>query len=927
MINWTPKALDIFRTYCEAHRAELIACGADPDEVFADWQEALEERFTRAGIDSITPAHINAELPGLSASLADLAAAAGAPSPAAASYQHAASAPAGQTAGATAMAAIRSAAPKVVSRVGTVLLGLFAVVLPLLVVAFEFFLRPCATVLFDPMPTNLHALLLLFVPLANAWGLVAAGRKTPSPKALAWAGAANGAALGITVYYVLQFTLVMPFAFLAILFFGIGLVPLTPLLTLLAGIFIRLRLRRAAKAAAGSTGTQRASKIPAWWKTVLPAFVLMLALALPEYFTMAYVVDVRSPDTQKRNHAVNVLRQWGNPKLLLKGSYSVNRDFDTMVDLLSVVATWRYGSPSREDYQMAFYRVTGMPFNTVPPPSLRHNRAADWFDEDLGGDRVAAKMPQVSLAQSRLDGRIQPEDGLAYFEWTMEFQNESDRDREARALIELPPGGVVSRVTLWINDEPREAAFGGRSQTREAYQSVAVRQRRDPLLVTTAGPDRVLQQCFPIPPRGTMKTRIGITVPLAFTGTPGMALRLPAIVEQNFITAPNLRTTVWLECPQEPESLGGGLQLLAAPEDAETPFVVRGTIPTGEQAVAPVIRVKLPEGTRDPRLANAPRLDPDIIVKQSIQSNPRFVRPQALVVVVDGSARMAPHRADIEQMLKGLPGDLTLHVILANDEPVVVDGKPAPDFFQFTGGCDNVPALLQAAEWSAKNSYAPILWLHGAQPFASSDLEALRQLAEFSRGRLRIRNIQFGPGANRLAEKMADLRVIQPLPVMEDLAREVPQLLLKGTSRWIRESISAEEAEKIDGNVVVVHKPPVDARSTFQARVSGELPGSSHIVRLWAVERIAALQSRQELAEAVKLAQTFQLVTPVSGAVVLETAAQYKAHGLTPADPSTVSGMVPEPAVTMLLLTGGAALIARGSRRRRRPKTTATNKV
>jgi hypothetical protein len=64
--------------------------------------------------------------------------------------------------------------------------------------------------------------------------------------------------------------------------------------------------------------------------------------------------------------------------------------------------------------------------------------------------------------------------------------------------VQLPPGGVVSRLTLWVNGEEREAAFAGRSQTRQAYQQV-VSRRRDPVLVTTAGRDRVLVQCFPVP--------------------------------------------------------------------------------------------------------------------------------------------------------------------------------------------------------------------------------------------------------------------------------------------------------------------------------------------------------------------------------------------------------------------------------------------
>ena len=57
----------------------------------------------------------------------------------------------------------------------------------------------------------------------------------------------------------------------------------------------------------------------------------------------------------------------------------------------------------------------------------------------------------------------------------------------------------------------------------------------------------------------------------------------------------------------------------------------------------------------------------------------------------------------------------------------------------------------------------------------------------------------------------------------------------------------------------------------------------------------------------MKLAAQFQLVTPVSGAVVLETRQQFAAAGLTPVDPSSTP-VVPEPA-TVALILGGVAIV------------------
>ena len=116
----------------------------------------------------------------------------------------------------------------------------------------------------------------------------------------------------------------------------------------------------------------------------------------------------------------------------------------------------------------------------------------------------------------------------------MTFQNDHPRNREARMQIALPPGSVVSRATLWVNDEPQEAAFGKSSQVRAAYESV-VNTNRAPLLVTTIGADRMLAQAFPIPQYGgTLKFRLGITTPLSLENPSSASMVLPTLIAHNF---------------------------------------------------------------------------------------------------------------------------------------------------------------------------------------------------------------------------------------------------------------------------------------------------------------------------------------------------------------------------------------------------------
>jgi hypothetical protein len=78
---------------------------------------------------------------------------------------------------------------------------------------------------------------------------------------------------------------------------------------------------------------------------------------------------------------------------------------------------------------------------------------------------------------------------------------------------------------------------------------------------------------------------------------------------------------------------------------------------------------------------------------------------------------------------------------------------------------------------------------------------------------------------------------------------------------------------------------------------------SAHLARLWANEETLKLcSSRKPDADkkAVELATQYQLVTPRTGAVVLETAEQFQRHGLTPASPASVP-TIPEPEVWMLM--------------------------
>ena len=100
---------------------------------------------------------------------------------------------------------------------------------------------------------------------------------------------------------------------------------------------------------------------------------------------------------------------------------------------------------------------------------------------------------------------------------------------------------------------------------------------------------------------------------------------------------------------------------------------------------------------------------------------------------------------------------------------------------------------------------------------------------------------------------------------------------------------------------------------------AGNLAGkdcSLDLARLWALSEVEHLRATRQMEVAVQTAARHQLVTPVSGAVVLETQSQYQRANLQPAAPESVP-MVPEPSVGPLLAFGALLFAARIAARAR----------
>jgi hypothetical protein len=664
------------------------------------------------------------------------------------------------------------------------------VLLPSAAIVFEVVTGVAANFI-DPMPTLWHLALLITVPVCNvlAWR----GLKSDNLAGARRLAAMSGFSAAVALFYTILFLPIMPMA-------AIGLVVVLPVLAFAPALsfLTALRLMRDGIGFAGG-------------RIVALGFALGVAAivlsAWPAIGVRAGSGLVHSKRPWMQGLGYHVLRLDGVREELLEACHSQN----TGGAVESIAFLSGRGPLTRDEAQGLYYRVTGKAFEQEPAATLawRH-RARMGFDEHRGRDRVGPTAESVRLSSSRLDGILDARSAVGYFEWTLVFRNSSAQQQEARMEMGLPKGAVVSRATLWIHGSESEAAFGERGQVRQAYENV-VRMRRDPLLVTSSGPDRVLVQCFPIEPGGEMKIRVGITAPILLDAGDRGTVALPVLLSQNFDAAEP--AWVWIE----PKSAIAPLRLRAGE---------RATVQLGNVSFTP---------------AWAPESEGKAVVQRFAE---RTVEPpKRITVVVDASESMRAKQKEIRDELATIPKTI--------DAKVVEVGS-------WRGGVDAVPALEEALPGT-------VLWIAGEQPVRFAGTERIRQALERGRGRQTLFVLATG-GTNVI------LRDLEGLPGVEMVNEDLRRFI----ARW-----QAPYRERVAERRLV----PADAVAKDTER------GSAHIVRLWAAGQPAPV------------AIAHQVVTPRTGAVVLETSAQYTLNGLQPASPATVPTM-PEPETYGLIAVG-----------------------
>ena len=775
---------------------------------------------------------------------------------------------------------------------GFFLILLFGVVLPLFTFVFEYTTSFCAVNLFDPLPTLLHIVLVLAVPAIYLFMLLK--HDAVLTRRGLWLGRfAWGLALGVSLWYTMNFLLLMPIAVISIIYFGLGILPLTPFLSLMAG------LRAGSIIKKWSASTQLASS----GRPVLIGLLTSVALLFGYGARIAfcdYLVtsSAHSEDRQK----LQWIKRLGLRSVLEKRCIGQGQILSLWPIVMTdaMLGTNTVQPATREQASAAYYRLYG---NVPNPAELRQGTDDAFFLElpmssrrpqgttkfQFHDDTVVVPLAGLALQASRLEADIHTSAAVGYAEWTMTFRNDAQLQHEAWGLVELPAGGVVSRVTLWVNGEEREAAFAGTGQVTAAYQAVTAR-RQDPLLVTSAGDGRITFRCFPIQPSGgTMKIRLGITFPLQPSLDGKLDWALPRLAGRNFDLTRDLKPTAWIH------STGNDIRSDHKKLQSDGPGILSGIL--SPQFVLERTILASDSSANVATFTSADVRDPDKFeIVQSVNCAPS--EPiQSIVLALDTSARVESAVSALVNAVTKLPAQTKIAVVTeatAEDSLDFLHPKEAAERLrsaEFEGGADNAALLIKAWQMCQdRKDTCTLVWVHASQGVQLSTLEPLEAILSRSTRHPRFLELQIADGMDLLVNELAKSYAVERVAWGDSLNATIERLFagLSGAPLCA---------------VKRVHRV-ITTAATAGNDLNTTTSDAGHISRLWAYEetmRRFRERSPSTRNNAVTLAARYQLVSPVTGAVVLENKSQYDDAGLTPVDPSTVPA-VPEPAEWLLIL-------------------------
>lgn len=487
--------------------------------------------------------------------------------------------------------------------------------------------------------------------------------------------------------------------------------------------------------------------------------------------------------------------------------------------------------------------------------------------------------------------KLWPEQHLAYTEKSITVYNASKwGTAEGIYSFELPEGGVVTSLSLWINGKEEKAILTTKEIADTAYKTIVGVERRDPSLVRWQEGNTVSVRVFPVNSMESRVFKIGVTAPLKVEDGKmiynNIAFRGPVF----------RRATEYTSISSEGEPL----------TEKPAGFSRNGTLLEREGAYRPGWQLSMPLLPLHPRTfafnGHAYTIEPYKAARSSVATT-------AIYLDINHSWTRADMR-NVFAMAGNIPvktftGDKFVSLTKENFrefvEPLL---KHRFSLFPFHRIPDPGGALV-----ITKNT--------GASP-ALTDLEGsvfrlklAGRLADPSFPKIRLYDL-----GNRLSAYLASLKASRTFRYEQGNLDQLRELLNKG--------LFADDPETPDKVVIDAAKAAIVRRADSTA--TGTAP--DHLMRLFAYNHILQQTGKGLITGSlgqehlVAAAKEAYVVSPISSLVVLETQQDYDRFGIHDEGNSLKNaslngnGAVPEPHEWALIILAIVSLYLYLNRRR-----------
>ncbi len=753
---------------------------------------------------------------------------------------------------------------------------------------------------------------LAIIPLSNAILLLAGSRFVrPTSHMLPLLGSISGIALLVAAILV---TVLSPLCLMAVLFGSILflVLPISALCFFYLGVATGPVITCLAMRWKLKTLSQKSSQ-KTNWLPLSSCLALVLTFILigifPISLTQACEAAIAEPVAM--NRGLLLLRALGDDNAMLQACYGEHVHVPWFFDMaLSFASLHGLSLPTYEIPEVTareiYYRVKGTPFNTAPRTRLTflggnsplfendfgRDESFDWdydyysyldySDHDFAGETVGGVVRGLSLDRSEIKGWADADEAVAHLTWNQHFKVDKGHGKEIREQILLPPHAVITGCSLWINGVKHDSVIATRESSRGAYTTAAVRGEK-PLLVSTAGAGRVLVQSSTGYWGKEALLVLQITTPLTLLQGGKAALPLPIFAERNFsVTADHeislTSSTAALPWTQDQQTTNGRLmQRLSS--DKTQPAVQPDTLTAGTLIKRTINNTSLANGAgaiifnRNSAIAQiaAPDpADPKVDIVQRITTNVSPVAP--VIIVVDGSAAMASQINSICDTLKKIDSK-DASILWASDRPLIIASHlstATPAWNEALnklrdssclGGQNNAESLSMAITDIARQSTANIVWLHAGQPVKFSGDKLLALLTDAS-NKITLFEYQVVPGPNEVVKSLDQTNLLHQVPRVVSLEEDLNSLLAR-----LSGSIPTYSIERAS-----------QAHGTVAAPLAKHAP---EIAQLYVSDLVFAnLANQSERVKYGKLAETHNLVTPLTSALVLDDKSNYEKYGV-----------------------------------------------